>query len=335
MPARTVILSVFVRRSAVTRRSPPSTLRDGGVLLERADGGGAAAEPCVLTLSCGPAAISRLTLVSEARTMEVYLPTGEYCATVRGDEQDHVRHGDRGPFYRKQLSLDGAPSSCDVKLLSLSGRSSVLLCGAVVGLRPPRPGPARDGGAVDLQRVRSLVDEMGAGLSPGAQNLMDEVRLQQKAAADSAPDAPAPDGRRLAEMMRHVLKGGGGRPGAAPPEMLREVCGQVTRLRLDREQDRDRTHLCLSRSSRRLTGDQFAVGLGHSAKSSALPPSCGISLPKIYIEGCGRVDGAPPGGDGAPSEGARGPPPGRSGAQAGESAARRPPAGGVHGPGAR
>ncbi|XP_061562553.1 ATPase PAAT isoform X2 [Phycodurus eques] len=166
---------------------PRQRLGDGGVLLERADG--AAAGPCVLTLSCGPAAISRLTLVSEARTMEVYLPTGEYCATVRGDEQDHVRHGDRGPFYRKQLSLEGAPSSCDVKLLSLSGRSSVLLCGAVVGLRPPRPGPAREGGAVDLRRVRSLVDEMGAGLSPGAQSLMDKVRLQQKVNGNIAQEA--------------------------------------------------------------------------------------------------------------------------------------------------
>ncbi|XP_061562554.1 ATPase PAAT isoform X3 [Phycodurus eques] len=229
---------------------PRQRLGDGGVLLERADG--AAAGPCVLTLSCGPAAISRLTLVSEARTMEVYLPTGEYCATVRGDEQDHVRHGDRGPFYRKQLSLEGAPSSCDVKLLSLSGRSSVLLCGAVVGLRPPRPGPAREGGAVDLRRVRSLVDEMGAGLSPGAQSLMDKVRLQQKAAADSPPDAPAPDGRRLAEMMRHVMKGGGGHLGAAPPEMLRKVCGQVTRLRLDQEQDRDRAQAADAWMERRL-----------------------------------------------------------------------------------
>ncbi|XP_061665524.1 ATPase PAAT isoform X2 [Syngnathoides biaculeatus] len=196
---------------------------DGGVLLERAHG--AEAEPCVLTLSCGPAAISRLTLVSEARTMEVYLPTGEYCATVRGDKQDRVRLGDRGPFYRKQLRLDAAPSSCDVKLLSLSGRSNVLLCGALVGLRPPRPPPARDGGAVDLRRVRGLVDEMGASLSPGAQNLMEMLRLQQKAAADSAPDDLVPD-----EMVRRVLKAG-----APPPEMLRKVCGQVTRLRLDRD----------------------------------------------------------------------------------------------------
>ncbi|XP_077359569.1 ATPase PAAT isoform X2 [Festucalex cinctus] len=155
-----------------------------GVLLERVDADGD--EPCVLTLSCVPAgihaaAIGRLTLVSEARIMEVYLPTGEYCATVRGRHQEHIRHGDRGPLYRKQLSLDDALSSCDVKLLSLAGRSSVLLCGLAVALRPLPPGPAQDGGgAIDLHQVQSLVDEMGGGLSPGAQNLMDMLRFQQK-----------------------------------------------------------------------------------------------------------------------------------------------------------
>ncbi|XP_077406133.1 ATPase PAAT [Vanacampus margaritifer] len=241
-----------------------------GVLLERVDGD--SGEPCVLTLSCVPAglaAIGRLTLVSEARTMEVYLPTGEYCATVRGHKQDHVRHGDRGPFYRKQLSLDDALSSCNVKLLSLAGRSSVLLCGLVVALRPLRSGPAQDGGggAIDLQQVQSLVDEMGGSLSPGAQNLMDMLRLQQKnqssflpllmgggllaalappasvgtaaaavvqppvdsfgPAPRTAPNGPAPDSR-LAELMRRFLSSG------RDADMLHdELSTQLTRLKVD------------------------------------------------------------------------------------------------------
>ncbi|XP_051928653.1 ATPase PAAT [Hippocampus zosterae] len=228
------------------------TLGGDGVLLERADGDNG--EPCVVTLSCVPAglaAIGRLTLISEARTMEVYLPTGEYCGTVRGHKQDDVQHGDRGPFYRKQLSLDDAPSSCDVKLLSLAGRSSVLLRGVVVALRPPQRTPHQDGGGaagtIDLLQVQSLVDEMGGTLSPGAQNLMETLRLQQKnqssflpllmgggllstlapppnvgtaaaaafqhpsdsvrPTAQAPPNGP-PSDVRLSQMMRHFLSGG-------------------------------------------------------------------------------------------------------------------------------
>nr|XP_057922462.1 ATPase PAAT isoform X2 [Doryrhamphus excisus] len=146
------------------------------ILLERVDEG----SPCVLTLTCKPAshaAIIRLLLVSEARTMEVYLQTGEYCGTVRGQRQDDVQHPDR-----KQLTLEEPSSSCDVKLLSLGGRGSLMLCGMVVGLQATQsrpPGTSSDG-AVDLQRVQNLMEGMGTTLSPGAQNLMEMVRVQQK-----------------------------------------------------------------------------------------------------------------------------------------------------------
>ncbi|XP_054622722.1 ATPase PAAT isoform X2 [Dunckerocampus dactyliophorus] len=151
------------------------------VLLEQVDEG----SPCILTLTCSPASpatISHLMLVSEARTMEVYLQTGEYCGTVRGQRRDDVQHPDRGPFYRKQLTLEEPASSCEVKLLSLGGRGSLMLCGLVVGLRPLQPHPpgTSSDGAVNLQRVQSLVEGMGTTLSPGAQNLMDMVRVQHK-----------------------------------------------------------------------------------------------------------------------------------------------------------
>ncbi|XP_061731981.1 ATPase PAAT [Nerophis ophidion] len=174
-----VVLAVDVTRTGEDEDEDevPVTRWGAPVLLERVDED----SPCVLTVTCSPAspaAISRLLLVSEARTMEVYLQTGEYGGTVRGERWDQVQHPDRGPFYRKQLTLEEGSSSCDVKLLSLGGRGSLMLCGVVVGLQPLQPRPPGD--AIDMQRVQSLVEEMGTGLSAGAQNLMDMVRLQHK-----------------------------------------------------------------------------------------------------------------------------------------------------------
>uniref|UniRef100_A0A8C2X5C9 Uncharacterized protein n=1 Tax=Cyclopterus lumpus TaxID=8103 RepID=A0A8C2X5C9_CYCLU len=152
----------------------------GPVLLEQTEDG----SPCLLTLrcaSCSPAAISRLLVVSEARTMEAYDQTGEYCGTVRGERSDGVQpdSSDRGPFYRKQLILEHPSSACEVKLLSLGGRSSVLVCRVVVGLQALQPAAAR-GPGIDMQQVQCLVEEMGTSLSPGARNLMDMVHFQQK-----------------------------------------------------------------------------------------------------------------------------------------------------------
>ncbi|XP_033467085.1 ATPase PAAT [Epinephelus lanceolatus] len=156
------------------------TNRGGPVLLEQTEEG----SPCVLTLhcsSCSPAAISRLLVTSEARTMEVYSQTGEYCGTVRGKRDNSVQtdSSDRGPFYKKQLILEHPSSACDVKLLSLGGRSSVLVCRVIVGLQPLPPCAAR-GPGIDMQQVQCLVEEMGTSLSPGAQHLMDMVHFQQK-----------------------------------------------------------------------------------------------------------------------------------------------------------
>lgn len=56
----------------------------GPVLLERTEEG----STCILALCCSPssnAAISRLLVVSEARNMEIYNQSGEYCGTARGE----------------------------------------------------------------------------------------------------------------------------------------------------------------------------------------------------------------------------------------------------------
>ncbi|XP_008435872.1 ATPase PAAT [Poecilia reticulata] len=150
------------------------------VLLDQMEEG----SPCVLTLSCctaSSAAFSSLMVVSEARTMEVYNQLEEYCGTVRGIKDESIQSDspERGPFYRKQLVLDSPSSACEVKLLSLAGRSSVLIRRVVVGLQELQPSPTR-GPGIDLQQVQTLVEEMGTSLSPGAQNLLDMVQFQQK-----------------------------------------------------------------------------------------------------------------------------------------------------------
>uniref|UniRef100_A0A3Q0T5V9 Si:rp71-19m20.1 n=1 Tax=Amphilophus citrinellus TaxID=61819 RepID=A0A3Q0T5V9_AMPCI len=150
------------------------------VLLEQMEEG----SPCVLKLHCNPslpAAISRLLVISEARTMEAYSSTGEYCGTVRGSRDDSIQldSADRGPFYKKQLILEQPSSACEVKLLSLAGRSSVMVAKVIVGLQSLQSCPAQNSG-IDMQRVQCLVEEMGTSLSPGAQNLMEMVQFQQK-----------------------------------------------------------------------------------------------------------------------------------------------------------
>lgn len=122
---------------------------------------------------------------------------------------------DGGVFYRKQLTLKHPSSACEVKvisrspclpacvyalfpflpltppspsqLLSLGGRRSVLLCRVVVGMWQAPSSPVC-GATIDMQQVQSLVEEMGASLSPGAQNLMDMVRVQQLVSRDAGND---------------------------------------------------------------------------------------------------------------------------------------------------
>ncbi|XP_035001714.2 ATPase PAAT [Hippoglossus stenolepis] len=173
-----VLLPVHVRDGEEELGPSQGDETNRPVLLEQTEEG----SPCVLTVCCSSsAAISRLLVISEARTMELYNQTGEYCGTVRGERDESVQQDneDRGPFYRKQLILDLPSSACEVKLLSLAGRSSVLVCRVFVGLQQLQPGPVR-GPGINMEQVQCLVEEMGTSLSPGAQNLMEMVHFQQK-----------------------------------------------------------------------------------------------------------------------------------------------------------
>ncbi|XP_056325810.1 ATPase PAAT [Danio aesculapii] len=162
--------------------------RSEAVCLERAEED----LPCVVTLQCSPSsvsAISSLQVVSEARTIEVYSLSGEYCGTCRGEEvqilhtngSEEERH-----FYRNNLILESPAVSCEVKLLSLGGRSSVTVAHVCVGLemlKDRQGGPKVDPG-IDLKEVQAMMEEMGTTLSPGAQNLLELVQCQQKNKSD-------------------------------------------------------------------------------------------------------------------------------------------------------
>ncbi|XP_030195635.1 ATPase PAAT [Gadus morhua] len=162
-------------------------------LLEQGEQG----SPCVISLcsaSQPPSLITSLLVASEARTIEVYSQSGDYCGTSRGERDNGIETNgdeDRGPFYKTHLILESPCVSCDVKLLSLGGRSHVAVSRILVGLRAQGPSPHTDcspapglglglGPSIDMQRVQTLVGEMGSSLSPGAQSLMDMVNVQQK-----------------------------------------------------------------------------------------------------------------------------------------------------------
>ncbi|KAI4871921.1 hypothetical protein NFI96_021140 [Prochilodus magdalenae] len=88
------------------------------VCLERAEEG----SPCVLTLLCKPdsgAVIRSVDVVSEARTIEVYSLSGDYCGTCRGERDQRWHSGssaeDKYVFYRSHLVLDTPVASCEVK----------------------------------------------------------------------------------------------------------------------------------------------------------------------------------------------------------------------------
>ncbi|KTF74859.1 hypothetical protein cypCar_00043506 [Cyprinus carpio] len=246
------------------------------VCLERAEEG----SPCVLRLLCTPhpaSVISSLQVISEARTIEVYSLSGEYCGTCRGEEvqKSHTDGSeDKRHFYKNHLLLENPVASCEIKLLSLGGRSSVAITHVGVGLETPKDrqgGPSVHPG-IDLQRVQTMMEEMGTTLSPGAQNLMELVQCQQKnksdmlsgfipllmgggalsclsrgggasssAGAESGPNPLSGLGQLLSSSnhdqipsaMSALLSTDTGTINPDLLPVLQSVCGQVTQLRLE------------------------------------------------------------------------------------------------------
>ncbi|XP_068108347.1 ATPase PAAT [Hyperolius riggenbachi] len=186
------ITSVLCVAAAATQEAPS---RDQCVVLElpspSSDG-----IPCTLSLCCAAQEthhIQEVSLCSEARTIEVYSTSQdgqeeEYLGTCRGVRVcSFAGGGEDGAvtLYKAQLTLEFPVSSCNVKLLSLGGRTRVLIGGISVQVksvpeRCPQMSPSLLGPSIDLERVQHIMDSMGGKVSPGAEQLMSLVRAQQQ-----------------------------------------------------------------------------------------------------------------------------------------------------------
>uniref|UniRef100_A0A8C8VMY8 Chromosome 10 open reading frame 88 n=1 Tax=Pelusios castaneus TaxID=367368 RepID=A0A8C8VMY8_9SAUR len=143
--------------------------------------------PCILYLQCDPHGseeIAYVGILSEARNMEVYVGE-EYCGTARGEKVCTIQNdrNDKVTLYKKYLKLECSTTSCRIKLLSIGEKQRVLVTKIVVQIKVSAKS-ASDlpslGSSIDLDRVQTMMESMGSKLSPGAQQLMNMVRLQQK-----------------------------------------------------------------------------------------------------------------------------------------------------------
>ncbi|XP_042314306.1 ATPase PAAT [Sceloporus undulatus] len=145
--------------------------------------------PCSLYLHCdtyGSEEIVGLGIVSEARNMEVYVGE-EYCATGRGEKictMEYDSKNDHVTLYKKYLKLECSTASCKIKLLSINEKQRVLLSKILVLVKSVSKKSVQDfatlGSGIDIGKVQTIMESMGSKLSPGAQQLLDMVRFQQR-----------------------------------------------------------------------------------------------------------------------------------------------------------
>ncbi|KFQ48889.1 Uncharacterized protein C10orf88, partial [Pelecanus crispus] len=87
-------------------------------------------------------------------------------------------------LYKKYLKFECPAASCRIKLLSIGEKQRVLISKIIVQVEAVSAKLATDfpslGSNIDLDRVQTIMESMGSKLSPGAQQLMDMVRCQQK-----------------------------------------------------------------------------------------------------------------------------------------------------------
>ncbi|KAM6066734.1 ATPase PAAT isoform 2-T2 [Chlamydotis macqueenii] len=158
------------------------------VVVERRAGGGSE-EPCVLHLECRPAGAGEMVsvdILSQARNMEVYVGE-EYCGTGRGQSLGAARppgETEKVTLYKKYLKFECPAASCRIKLLSFGEKQRILISKIIVQVKTVSAKLATDfpslSSSIDLDRVQTIMESMGSKLSPGAQQLMDMVRCQQK-----------------------------------------------------------------------------------------------------------------------------------------------------------
>ncbi|XP_008532445.1 ATPase PAAT-like isoform X1 [Equus przewalskii] len=167
--------------------APPAPGPDLVVL--RSSPSGRDGNPCFLYLRCDPEGgeeIASVGVLSSARNMEVYLGE-EYCGTGRGQSVRGALGGSEPEkiiLYKKYLKLESSTHACKIKLLSFGEKQCVFISKVVVHMQPvsanSSTSPLALGSRIDLDRVQTIMESMGSKLSPGAQQLMNMVRLQQQ-----------------------------------------------------------------------------------------------------------------------------------------------------------
>ncbi|XP_072480859.1 ATPase PAAT [Notamacropus eugenii] len=143
---------------------------------------------CFLYLKCNPhrcEEIVSLGILSEARNMEVYARE-EYCGTSRGERVCTVQRNSENEItlYKKYLKLECPTDFCKIKLLSFGDKQNIFVSKIVVQVRAVSANSSTSfpalGSRIDLDRVQTMMESMGSKLSPGAQQLMNMVRFQQR-----------------------------------------------------------------------------------------------------------------------------------------------------------
>ncbi|XP_075926527.1 ATPase PAAT [Petromyzon marinus] len=145
---------------------------------------------CLVELSCSgrELSVAAVSLESEARTVELYAE-GEYVGSARGQPLPGGVHcpdnGEEVNLYKTHICLEFPSPSCELKLMSLGDKEYVRIRTLTVLVRER----GALGGAVmipgvtptvDMDRVCSMMESMGATLSPGAQSLMGMVQQHQQ-----------------------------------------------------------------------------------------------------------------------------------------------------------
>ncbi|KAM8780308.1 LOW QUALITY PROTEIN: ATPase PAAT-like [Rhynchonycteris naso] len=165
--------------------APPAPGRDLVILKRRLNGQDES--PCFLYLSCDPNGGEKIVsvgILSSARNMEVYVGE-EYCGTSRGQKVCNVlgnSEHEKIALYRKYPKLESSTHACKIKLLSFGEKQCVFISKVVVHVRPVTEHSSSSpdlGSRIDLERV-TIMESMGSKLSPGAQQLMSMVRVQQQ-----------------------------------------------------------------------------------------------------------------------------------------------------------
>ncbi|XP_044518549.1 ATPase PAAT [Gracilinanus agilis] len=143
---------------------------------------------CFLYLKCNPhrcEEIVSLRILSEARNMEVYARE-EYCGTSRGENVCTIQNNSENEItlYKKYLKLECSTDSCKIKLLSFGDKQNIFVSKIIVQVRTVSANSSTSfpalGSRIDLDRVQTMMESMGSKLSPGAQQLMNMVRFQQR-----------------------------------------------------------------------------------------------------------------------------------------------------------